>query len=386
MAAVDDRGAPAGLVERLAGWRNRLVASPSFQSLAARLPLSRALARRDGERLFDLVAGFVHSQVLLACVELDLFEALRDRPLTTAEIALRTGLAPERAEALTRAAAALGLLRIERSGRVALGRLGAALLGVEGLSDMIRHHRLFYGDMHDPVALLRGQAETELARFWPYVFGAAPGSVPPETAMAYSRLMASSQALVSEETLRAVDFSATRRLLDVGGGTGAFALAVARRWPSLEATVLDLPAVAEAARARLADPSLPSGLSARLFVREGSFRADPLPEGHDTVSLIRVLYDHEDATVAALLSSVARSLPPGGRIVISEPMAGDDAPERAGDVYFAFYTMAMRTGRVRRPARIAEMLCEAGFEGVKVHPAARPFVTRAITARRGSVR
>ncbi|MCC6007400.1 MAG: methyltransferase domain-containing protein [Rhodobacteraceae bacterium] len=370
------------MAERLAGWRNRIVAQPRFQRWAARLPLTRGIARRDGERLFDLVAGFVHSQVLLACVELDLLEALRAGPLPPEQVALRTGLPPEAAETLVRAATALGLLRMERSGRVALGRLGAALLGVDGLADMIRHHRLFYGDLSDPVALLRGEAETELARFWPYVFGAAPGTVPPETAQAYSRLMASSQVLVSEETLRAVDLSGTRRLLDVGGGTGAFAVAVAARWPRLQACVFDLPPVAEAARARFASDSA----GARLEARAGNFREESLPEGFDTISLIRVLYDHADATVAALLSRVAAALPEGGRIVISEPMSGGARPQRAGDVYFAFYTMAMRTGRVRAPERIAALLEAAGFEAIRVHPAARPFVTQAITARRGRVR
>ncbi len=69
---------------------------------------------------------------------------------------------------------------------------------------MIRHHAVFYRDLADPVALLRGGAETELARFWPYVFGAS-GPIDPEVAATYSGLMADTQAMVAEDTLRLVE-------------------------------------------------------------------------------------------------------------------------------------------------------------------------------------
>jgi demethylspheroidene O-methyltransferase len=62
---------------RLRSLRNRLLASPGFQRWAAAFPLTRPVARRHTRELFDLVAGFVYSQVLAACVALDLFEDLR---------------------------------------------------------------------------------------------------------------------------------------------------------------------------------------------------------------------------------------------------------------------------------------------------------------------
>jgi len=60
-------------------------------------------------------------------------------------------------------------------------------------------------------------------------------------------------------------------------------------------------------------------------------------------------------------------------------MSGGARPERAGDVYFAFYTMAMGTGRARSPERITA-LCElAGFDREAVPPVRRPYVTRVLT-------
>lgn len=367
---------PRGPGAWLRAWRNRLVARPALQSWAAAFPLTRPATRADGERLFDLVAGFVHSQVLLAVVELDLLPALMERPATAQALALTHRIAPDRMAALLNAAVALGLLARVRGG-YQTARLGAAAVGVPGLMDMIRHHGAFYADLADPLALLRGKTDTQLAAFWPYVFGAARAS-DPTVAERYSDLMAQSQVLVAEETLRAVDFRGIRRLMDVGGGTGAFLTAVGQAVPGPDLVLFDLPAVVPGAEARFAA----AGLRDRVTICPGSFRDDPLPGGADAISLVRVLYDHADATVAALLAAVFAALPPGGRVIVSEPMTGEPSPERAGDAYFAFYCMAMGTGRARAPGQIGAALAAAGFVDVARRRTGRSFVTSVVEARK----
>ena len=351
----------------------RLVASPRVQAAIARVPGLRRLARRDGDRLMDLVAGFVHSQILLAVVELDVLDRLMEGPADATTLAAGTGIEARRMAILCDAAAALGLIRRSRRGwRIA--RLGAALTGVPGLQGMIRHHPVLYRDLADPLALLRG-GETELSRFWPYVFGAGAAR-DPESAARYSRLMSDSQGLVAQETLARVDLSGAREVLDVGGGTGTFLAALGRRHPGPRLHLFDLPAVVAPAEARLAV----EGLAERLRVTAGSFRDDPLPIGADVLTLNRVLYDHSDDTVAALLRAVHDALPPGGTLVVSEPMGGT----RAGDAYFALYTLAMGTGRTRRPDEIARLMRAAGFQDVRDRGTTRPFVTHVLTARRSS--
>ena len=78
--------------------------------------------------------------------------------------------------------------------------------------------------------------------------------------------------------------------------------------------LFDLPVVLPGANARLGA----AGLTQRVTLHPGSFRDDPLPEGADAISLIRVLYDHADATVAALLARVQERLPAGGRLVVAQ--------------------------------------------------------------------
>ncbi|MEM9307874.1 MAG: methyltransferase [Pseudomonadota bacterium] len=365
--------------QELPGWRgswlNRLVARPGFQSWASRFPLTRGQARRDGAALFDLVQGFVQSQVLMAVVELDLPKRLRAGPQSAEQLGRATSIAPQRMTVLLQAGAALGLFKRTRSGTYRLARRGAALMGVPGLEAMIRHHRAFYADLADPVALLKGPAKTELSEFWPYVFGAR-GDIDPAAARTYSDLMAESQGLVAEDTLRAISLKSSRHLMDVGGGTGAFLQAVGAAYPKLLLSLFDLPQVAPEARARFEAAELMD----RVTLCSGSFRDDPLPYGADTVSLVRVLYDHSDATVASLLRAVFEALPDGGRLIISEPMGGGQNPDRAGDVYFAFYTMAMQTGRARSAAEIERMCADAGFTALKSLRPARSYVTQVVTA------
>jgi demethylspheroidene O-methyltransferase len=141
---------------------------------------------------------------------------------------------------------------------------------------------------------------------------------------------------------------------------------------------VDLPAVVPGAAARFAA----EGLTDRAEIVPLSFRDAPLPDGADAISLVRVLYDHADDTVRDLLAKVHAALPPGGRVIVSEPMAGGDRPERAGDAYFAPYCLAMGTGKARSASEIVSLLAEAGFADARALRAARPYVTSVVTAHR----
>ncbi len=372
------RPAPPRRRGGLTVWRNRLVASPKFQRWASRFFLTRGIARREGEALFDLVSGFVYSQVLHALVELRLLHRLQDGPADAAALAGFARVDARRLDVLLRGGVALGLLRLRRDGRFTLAQKGAAFLGVPGLEAMVLHHKVLYRDLSDPVAFFRGEIETELAEFWPYVFGAG-GAKDPETTATYSDLMADSQGLVADDTLQSVSLAGVEHLMDVGGGTGAFLCKAGAAWPHLRMTLFDLPVVLEGARDRLAT----AGLQDRVSLAPGSFRDDPLPLGADAISLVRVLYDHADETIEELLLHVRDTLPPNGRLIVSEPMTGGDRPNRPGDVYFALYTMAMRTGRARSQNEIAGMLAKAGFTDIATPRPTRPFVTSVVTARRG---
>ena len=112
----------------------------------------------------------------------------------------------------------------------------------------------------------------------------------------------------------------------------------------------------------------------------GSFVSDELPQGADIVSLVRVLHDHDDDVVTALLAKVRKSLPPGGVVLVAEPLADTEGAPQMGSVYFAFYLRAMGSGRPRRVEEFRAFLEAAGFERVKLRSTRIPMLASVITA------
>jgi demethylspheroidene O-methyltransferase len=396
---ADDRSrqsyrVPGGLSirDRLYGWRDKLVSSPRFQRWAAAFPLTRGIAARQSRSLFDLCAGFVYSQILAACVELDLFRILAKGPRTAESLAALLSLSVEATERLLKGATALGLcetrgLSQDKAGdsgamRYGLGMSGAALLGNPGVTGMIRHHALLYKDLASPVALLRnrtdgeGAPSTALAQFWPYATESGPAGASAVTS--YSALMSLSQTLVVDDILEAYPFHQHRTVMDIGGGEGTFLLSLARHTPDPKLVLFDLPAVAERAKARFAE----AGMAHRATAAGGDAAHGPLPEGADLVTLIRVLHDHDDSKALAILRTIHAALPPGGTLLLAEPMAGVKGAEPMGDAYFGFYLWAMGSGRPRTPQEIVRFLEQTGFEQVRILKTRRPLMTGAISARK----
>lgn len=368
-------------LERLRDQRDRLLANERFRAAASRFALTRPIARGHARELFDLVSGFVYSQVLLACVQLRLFERLARSPLSAAELAQQTDIPVLSAERLLCAALALRLVQRRAPGpdgssRYGLGPLGAAMLNNPGVAAMVEHHPRFYDDLADPVALLRKEQGGALAAYWSYATAAQPGVLANDSVAPYSALMSASQPLVAGQVLDAYDIGRHRCLLDVGGGEGVFVAAALQRAQRLQALLFDLPAVAESAHARLAE----MGLGDRAQTFGGDFTLDALPGGADVVSLVRVLYDHGDARALQILAAVRRAVPTGTPLLVAEPMAETPGAERLG-AYFGMYLQAMGSGRVRSVSELTALLNEAGFRPVRPVRTAVPLQAGLLVAR-----
>lgn len=364
-------------------WRNRLIARPGFQRWAADFPLTRPVAQRRAQSLFDITAGFVYSQILYACVELDLFNRLATGPQSLSALAPAMDMTEAQADRLLRAAVALDLL--ERRGvdsrgsaRFGLGNHGAAMLGNPGIAAMVKHHRMLYRDLNDPLALLRGEKqETELGRYWAYASSLDPAQEGDASVSEYSELMSISNAFVAGDVLDAYSLKDHRCLMDVGGGQGNFVLAAAERWPHLKIRLFDLPAVA--ARAQQRFEAL--GLGDRAEAFGGDLMSGELPKGADICSLVRVVHDHDDDQAMQILQAVRGALEPGGTLMLAEPMAETPGAEPIGDAYFGLYLLAMGSGRPRPPRELKAMLREAGFDQIRLRRTRRPMQTRLLVAR-----
>ena len=342
---------------RLTALRDRLLTNPRFVAWAGAFPLTRFIARKRAAALFDLCAGFVYSQVLFACVKVDAFELLRDEPLSVEEFARAARLPLDGAARLLQAAEALKLVEKRGGDRFGLGPLGSALVANPGIGAMVEHHAHLYTDLAEPVALLRGElTQTALADYWPYAGASRPGALQDAEVGDYSRLMSLSMPLVADEVLDAYGLSPHRCLLDVGGGEGVFVEAAASRNSRLRLVLYDLPAVAERARARLST----RGLDGRVEAVGGDFLSEPLPQGADVISLIRVILDHDDTNALRILTAARAALPQNGVLLLAEPLAEIPGSEPVA-AYFAFYLRAMGRGRPRSFHQLSALLHKAGF-------------------------
>jgi SAM-dependent methyltransferase len=294
-----------------------------------------ATAEVSPEPILRLASGFMAAKHLFAASELGLFEALANAPATLDALAARTGL--------TRRAA-----RISADAMVALG-----LLGRDGTQ---------YRNSPAADHFLAGQKPADLRpllRLWDTISYPTWESLAEALASGPSRTifdLDDAQQEIASAGIEAilagpahalgqvVDFSAHRRLLDVGGGTGSWSIATARRHAHLEGTVFELPVVAEMARVRVAE----AGLADRLSVIAGDAIAGDLPGGHDAFLVANLIHYWSPDDNVALLRRIREAAPPGGRLLLADfwtdpthtqplqaaLMAGEFAVHlRDGDVY-----------------------------------------------------
>jgi demethylspheroidene O-methyltransferase len=378
-AAADPPRTQPTVSDRLYAWRDRLLASRRFQRWSAGFPLTRPIARAQAQAVFDLCAGFVYAQVLLAVVRLGVLDLLAEAPLQSDEIAKRLGLETEPCRRLLDAAVALKLLSRRSRDRYGLGMLGAAIRANPGAIAMVEHNALLYADLSDPVALLRRQnaAPTLLSSYWAYARSGEPALLGSEATARYTALMSASQSLIAEDIIEAYPLGRHRRLLDVGGGDGTLLATVARRVPGLQLSVFDLPSVASEARARL------EGMGLSADVHAGSFFDDELPSGADVVTLVRILLDHDDTSALRILQNARRAIRSGGTVLVAETLSGMRGAEKVTDAYFGMYLMAMGSGRPRTLEAVSHLLVAAGFQDVRLVSTRHPMLTSLIKARAG---
>ena len=278
-----------------------------------------------------LAAGrlFMESRVLLTGFELGVFTALGKGPRTAGQVARTVGADPRAVDRLLGALASLGLTR-KRGGRFSNSPLAARHLvaGRPGFVGSLGHMASLWhtwSTLTGAVRAGRSVLKDSMPRRGKEFF------VPFIAAM-HERSTRQGPSLA-----RLLPLARVRRMLDVGGGSGAYAIAFARANPDLRATVFDLPQVVPLTRGYIRK----AGLAGRIEARAGDYDKDPLPRGYDLVLLSHILHSNSPAKNRRLLRECARSLNPGGAVVIQEFVPDED---RAGPQFAAFFALNMLVG------------------------------------------
>ena len=156
------------LYESYYRWKVAVFSSTKVHEAIAKVPILRALISYEGNKIHEVMSGFVYSQILHLFINLGVFHFLKKEGRTLDEVSQFLEIANERSLLLLRAGCALNLICYKRN-KYWLTRVGAQIVGVPGLMDMIQHNQILYRDLIDPVKLLYGRNKTELSHFWPYV-------------------------------------------------------------------------------------------------------------------------------------------------------------------------------------------------------------------------
>ena len=279
------------------------------------------------EPLYRLLFGRPMTHLLYAAHDLGVFRALSERPQSLPELCDLLHLPSHSAEMLLNTCVALGLLKKQGAHyeNTALSQqylVDGAPLYLGGLLEHFRHQVFPAWDrLKEAIQEDGPQMQAEGVRQTIDVFQATQ-RLDKDTELfiaAMHNLSVSDGVLLSE----AFDFSRFSRLLDVGGGSGALSLAVASRFPGLEATVLDRPQVCAIADRYIQE----AGLSSRVKTFPSDAFTGVWPEGVDIILLSLFVHAFGLKRSAPVLKRCFESLPPGGCVLIYEPVLAPNRTE-----------------------------------------------------------
>ena len=159
------------------------------------------------------------------------------------------------------------------------------------------------------------------------------------------------------------------RGLDVGGGTGSWSIAVARKYPHVEATVLELPAVADIAREHVAA----AGLASRIDVVAGDAMAGALPPGYDVFLLANLIHYWSPEGNRALLQRVRSAAEANSRLLLADFWTNPTHTEPLHAALMAGeFAVHVRDGDVYSVDEVRRWLSETGWRFVEHAPLVGP--------------
>jgi acetylserotonin N-methyltransferase len=319
--------------------------------------------------IWDIWLSIHRLPAMAVADELGVFAALASAPATADEIKQRLGFNRRGTDVLLSMLSALGLL-VARDGRHELADVTRTYLLPDSpyywgpllrvLGVVPQQHEALIRALRDPddraapMEVARAQKDaspTDAAEAW------TRGQIAKAQAEAVTRLMHCHSLPASVGVARNGNLRGVSRLLDVGGGSGCFSIAIAQQFPSIRCTVLELPAVCDAAQRYIAD----GGVAERVDTMSIDMFRDAWPRGYDGMFFSNIFHDWNGETNLFLARRSYEALQPGGRIFLHEQLLAEDG---SGPVTTAAFSMLMLLGTRGRQYTFSELrqiLSSAGF-------------------------
>lgn len=304
--------------------------------------------------LTTLALSFQKSRIFLTAYELGIFTAIGKKDKPSSQVADELGSAKRHTDRLMNALCALGLLK-KTNDRFSNTPLSLKYL-VSSSPDFIRgimHNAHMWNNWSNLTQTIRrGRPATNVI-----MNKRGEGWLEPFIAAMHERAAKSASAIV-----KSLDLSHVSRVLDVGGGSGAYAMAFARKRKGITATVFDLPSVVSMTKRYIKK----EGLLNKVKVVAGDFNTDSLGSGYDLVFLSAIVHMNSFKQNGALVRKAARALLGNGQIVIQDFLMDDDRVNPPVGSFFALnMLLATESGDTYTVSEARIWLKEAGFTNIK---------------------
>ncbi len=281
------------------------------------------------EEFLETVRGFQESRAILTGVELDVFTAM-GTGASAGDVARKIASNPRATEMLLNALAAVGLLE-KRDGMFHNTAFAARFL------DDASPASIRMATMHSVNLWPRWSTLTECILAGTSVTRLEVKERPAEWTEAFIAAMHRNASERAPHVVGTVGVDGVRRLLDVGGGSGAYSIAFAQASPSLHAVVLDLPRVTAIAERHIRE----AGVGDRVNTQAGDFRTDDLGTGFDLVYVSAICHMLDEPGNRALIRKCYRALAPGGRLVVQDFIL---EPDKTAPKMAALFSLNMLVG------------------------------------------
>lgn len=304
----------------------------------------------------SMVKGYEISQILFTAVNHDIFSLL-GKPLTAEETADIINAEPVIMEKFLNALVALNLL-VKEDGKYQNTKLSELFLVKE--SPFYQGHliKLVENGYSGAASIdLQEAANNSRERNRAFESAFTENFI---LAMAEGAMRGNLQQTVSE-VCRQPEFKRAKKLLDLGGGHGLYALAFVQQKPQLKAVVFDLPSVVNIAQEFIQEYSLEN----RVAAEAGNFNSDDLGEGYDIIFASDIFYRKKEA-VRNVLQKIYRGLNPGGLVILKHWFLNEDGTGPLTVVLFDF-KLSLRGNNhyIYTCPEFTTLLEESGFEVVQ---------------------
>jgi ubiquinone/menaquinone biosynthesis C-methylase UbiE len=300
-----------------------------------------------------MLSGFRASRILLTAVELDLFSTLAGGGGTAVEVSRATGASERGITILLDAVTALGLIR-KKGGRYRNAPVASECLAADGENDWrlgIGHHLALWENWSRLTEVVR--EGKPLPRTLPRQEGKT---------RSFIGLMHRHGSARAPRLANAISLRGAFKMLDVGGGSGAYSIAFARKKRDLRVTVLDLPDVLPITREYVTE----AGLIGRFDFIGGDLRTVDFGSGYDLVLISAVCHMLSPRTNRRLIGKAFAALSPGGRLLIHDFVLDENRASPPNAAIFAVNMLVNTEGGNSYTANeYRAWLKESGFRSVR---------------------